>query len=268
MREYGKIKTGFWHNKKARVLTDDAKLLLIYLISCPHGNSIGCFVLPMGYITEDMDWSQQKASDRLKELAANGFIERDEETRVVRLTTWWEHNSIENGNVAKGVVSIAENLPPCLVSKHAVDELLSLSNTFLNSFQTRLNLVSDEFGNNKPEPEPETNPSELQRNSQIEFDEQFERIWSLVPKKVDKMETKREFKAALRDADIETIISRVRLWRASVAGKETRFVMSPRRWFHGKHWNDELDLGIVGIADVPRMQVNEARIAAGLDPWP
>ena len=56
MRFFGKIETGFWRNPKVNRLSDHAKLLAVYLLSCPHGNAIGCFVLPRGYIAVDLGW--------------------------------------------------------------------------------------------------------------------------------------------------------------------------------------------------------------------
>lgn len=246
MREYGKIKTSFWSSRKVRVLSDDAKLLFTYLVACPHGNSIGCFVLPMGYVTEDMGWSTQKCSECIRELVSNGFIERDEGTRVTRIVSWWEHNTIENGNVARSVANLAEALPSCGVSHRTVHEILSLDNRFLSEFRTRLesvpNVSADSAPNNEPEPEPEPNQrhSEFGPNSQTLLDEQFDQIWGHVPKRVDKVETKREFKKALKDDDFTTILSRVIAWERREKGKDQQYIKSPRRWFSGKHWQDEI----------------------------
>ena len=50
MRLYGRIETSFWQNEKVQRLSDGGRMLYLYLLTCPHGNSVGCFVLHDGYI--------------------------------------------------------------------------------------------------------------------------------------------------------------------------------------------------------------------------
>ena len=127
------------------------------------------FVLPFGYIVEDLGWSTEKTSARIRELVSNGFTERDEKARVVRIVAWWEHNGIENGNVGKSVRNVARALPTCEVSNRAIREICSLQHRFLAEFQVDLEAlltdsrlrpesVSPVFRKNQPEPEPEREP--------------------------------------------------------------------------------------------------------------
>ena len=115
MARYGKIETGFWHSPKIRRLSQDAKYLMLYLLSCPHGNAIGCFVLHDGYIGADLGWSPDAVSRCIHELIEKGLVERDDEASLLRIIGWWGHNGIENPNVAKHVVKEIAALPPCAV---------------------------------------------------------------------------------------------------------------------------------------------------------
>ena len=56
MRIYGSIHTCFWSSKATQELSDQAKLLAIYLLACPHSNMLGAFRLPDAYISEDLHW--------------------------------------------------------------------------------------------------------------------------------------------------------------------------------------------------------------------
>ncbi len=162
MRAYGKLESGFWQNQKVRKLTDAAKLLLTYIYSTPHGNSVGCFVLPDGYIMADMNWPSELVSKHVLELVAEGFIERDAPTNLLRIVGWFDHNTIENDNVAKAAVKTIRSLPVCAVSIALFKDLNTISNRFLNPY---LNELRNVFGNGflnpepKPEPEPEPKPS-------------------------------------------------------------------------------------------------------------
>ena len=59
MRIYGAVQVCFWANAETQYLSDQGKLLAIYLLTGPHSNMIGCFRLPDGYITEDLRWPNQ-----------------------------------------------------------------------------------------------------------------------------------------------------------------------------------------------------------------
>jgi hypothetical protein len=100
MRAFGRIESGFWQNPKVKALTERGRLLLAYLLSCPHGNSIGCYVLPAGYVMADLGWDETTANTHIKELIEHRRIERDASTGLTLIRGWWGHNRIENKNVA------------------------------------------------------------------------------------------------------------------------------------------------------------------------
>lgn len=174
MREYGKIKSSFWTNSKIRSLSERGRSLLLYIYSCPHGNSIGCFVLPSGYICEDMGWDNKLVSELVSELVSKGFIDRDENTRLTRIKSWWEHNSIENLNVAKSAVKTLAMLPKCEILNDVIQELKQTGNKFINELS---NSFGNEFPNPEREPKPEPEPElEMEKGNgphpfQIAFEE-------------------------------------------------------------------------------------------------
>ena len=42
-----------------RRVSDDARLLALYLLTGQHTNMIGCFRLPDGYVSEDLAWTPE-----------------------------------------------------------------------------------------------------------------------------------------------------------------------------------------------------------------
>lgn len=171
MREYGKIKSSFWTNAKIRNLSENARHLLLYIYSCPHGNSIGCFVLPLGYICEDMGWDMERVTKLVRELNSNGFIDRDESTRLIRINSWWEHNSIENLNVAKSAVKTLSMLPKCPLLFEVFQQLRSLGNKFINELSNSFpNPEMEPEPEREQEPEPEMEEEDPAQNSQEAFD--------------------------------------------------------------------------------------------------
>lgn len=108
---YCRVKTKFWTDEKVRNWSDDAKLLALYLLSSPHANMIGCYVLPKLYTCEDLGWSLQRFAKAFEELLRDGFARYDENARLVLLPNYLKHNPIENENQAKAAAKAVAELP-------------------------------------------------------------------------------------------------------------------------------------------------------------
>lgn len=109
MRAYGKVKSTFWTRRKR--LSDKAKLLSLYLMSCPHGSSNGCFYLPPAYIMGDLGWVYETVAQTLSELSREGFAYHCPMTEWVFIARFLHHNPPENGNVGKKMAIEAEMVP-------------------------------------------------------------------------------------------------------------------------------------------------------------
>lgn len=149
MRNYGRIETAAWQSTKLRGAGVEAKLLWAYLIACPHGNALGCFVLPLGYIAIDLELDPTVISSAVQTLSERGLIEYDNAAQLVRIVGWWGHNRIENGNVAKGIAKVLKGLPKSPLTLSAIADLERLGGEHfnlhikpgLNPVQTRSNQV-------------------------------------------------------------------------------------------------------------------------------
>lgn len=119
MRDYGKVHTSFWTSRDILDLSDDAKLLALYLLSSPHSTIIGCFRLPDGYLSEDLGWSSFRATKALHELFEKGFANRCETTKWVWVYRFLKWNLPENPNQWKAAQKIAATIPAECVWKPA-----------------------------------------------------------------------------------------------------------------------------------------------------
>lgn len=111
MRDYGKVFTKFWESEDIRSLSDNGRLLALYLMTCTHGTIAGVFRLPDGYVCEDMQWTTQKVLESLSELFQKGFANRCETTKWVWIVKHLEWNPPENPNQRKAAVKIALSIP-------------------------------------------------------------------------------------------------------------------------------------------------------------
>ena len=108
---YQKIHSQIWHDEKFIKLKQKEKFLFLYLLTCPHSNAIGCYYLPLGYITEDLKISQKDIQNSIKLLKQSKFIQYDENTNVLLITNFIKHNPIDNVNLAKCAMKIIYQLP-------------------------------------------------------------------------------------------------------------------------------------------------------------
>jgi hypothetical protein len=111
MREYGKLQTQFWTSDDIRKLSDDGRMLAIYLLTGPHTTLIGCFRIPEGYVCSDIGWTVERVSEGFQNLCQNGFLTRDEVSRWVIIRKYLKWNEIENPNQAKAAIKLFRQIP-------------------------------------------------------------------------------------------------------------------------------------------------------------
>ncbi len=111
MRDYGKVYATFWSSQTTHSLSDDGKLLALYLMTCSHSTIAGVFRLPDGYVAEDIGWDQSRVQKGFAELFAKGFANRCETTKWVWVVKHLEWNKPENPNQRKSAAKIAQSVP-------------------------------------------------------------------------------------------------------------------------------------------------------------
>jgi hypothetical protein len=111
MRDYGKVFSTFWSSATTAGMTDDGKLLALYLMTCSHSTIAGVFRLPDGYVSEDLAWSIERVQQGFSELLSKGFANRCETTKWVWVVKHLEWNPPENPNQRKSAVKIATSIP-------------------------------------------------------------------------------------------------------------------------------------------------------------
>lgn len=123
-RDFGKIRSSIWQSRKFLALQNDqTRLLYLYLHTCPHGNSVGCFRLPKGYALADMSWPVEAFDSAIEELCKVNLIGWDESESVVRLVDFLKHSGITNQKHAAGALKAAISLPDCLEKQILFNEL-------------------------------------------------------------------------------------------------------------------------------------------------
>ncbi len=105
MRDFSKVSPTLWRSRKFKALTDEtAKLAYLYLLTCPHGNSAGCFDLPTMYACADLDIKEAAYLKALDALIKVGLVEYDQDDETVLLVNWATFNVPTNAKHAMGLL--------------------------------------------------------------------------------------------------------------------------------------------------------------------
>lgn len=120
MREYGKVYTAFWTSEDVAAMTEDERTLALYLLTCPHGNMVGCFRLPEAYASDDLKWKSERVSKGFSGLISKGYIYRCDRSNWVVILRYLKWNQFENPNVGKAAGKLFESLSAPPMAKAAL----------------------------------------------------------------------------------------------------------------------------------------------------
>ena len=125
----------FWNSRKFAGIDDEAKLLYLYLLSSPHSNSVGCFVLKNGYATADLGWEVKAYLKAIDSLSKAGLIGYNQEESLVRIVNFLSFEPFTNQKHAMGALKQAYQLPECeqklflfkdlSANKHVTEDMLN-----------------------------------------------------------------------------------------------------------------------------------------------
>lgn len=105
-REFSKVSPAMWRSKRFLALPDDrSRLLHLYLLTCQHQNSAGCYRLPEGYATADLGWPIEHYREAREKLEAAALIAYDGESEEVFIMGWFRINPPMNPKHAAGIIT-------------------------------------------------------------------------------------------------------------------------------------------------------------------
>lgn len=118
MTEYSKVQKRIWNSKTFNQLSEDGKFFWLYVLTSPHSNMLGFYILKPGYAQEDLDWSTKRFDKSLHELlgiqlsnGCEGLIKYDPDNNLILIKNYLEHNPLKNPNQVKAACRKLSDLP-------------------------------------------------------------------------------------------------------------------------------------------------------------
>jgi hypothetical protein len=118
---YSKIFVKIWHSKDFRTLSEEGKMLFLYLLTSPHRNMGGFYYLPLPYLCFDVCLDEKRVIKAFEELTDKDMALYDYNTQVVLIKKWFCYNPIENENQAKGLNKQLAEIPKSKLFKPFVN---------------------------------------------------------------------------------------------------------------------------------------------------
>lgn len=247
-----------------RRVSDDARLLALYLLTGQHTNMIGCFRLPDGYVSEDLVWTPERVSKGFDELTANGFATRDSSSKWVLIRNFLSWNSVENPNQGIAALRLFDQVPDkssvkpelarvmaSAISHISVSKLKGSERVlqpFLNQEQEQeQEQEEDSSGHGYATPSGDQGQGEGDNPEQKKtYPDEFELVWSIYPKRAggnSKSDAYKAWHARIRDGTAaEEIYSGVERYAAFVkfeGNLNTQYVKQAKTFFGpGMHFSE------------------------------
>jgi len=108
---YRQIHCRIWNDDKFPFMNDDAKLVLMHLITTPYGNSLGIFKLSLNAMADEMRWDVSRYRDAISVLIDHGMIQLDEKNLVVWISKFLKYNTPTSPNTGKRWAVAIQELP-------------------------------------------------------------------------------------------------------------------------------------------------------------
>lgn len=175
MARHRKVAVVIWTDLKFCELSDDAKLLFLYLLTHPNQTSLGAMQATMGGLADERGWLPERLSKAFAEVTKKGMAKYNPRARCLWLPNFLKYNGPESPNVVKAWFGALDLIPECdlkiLAIQRAKDILQDYDQAFAEAFDKAFAKafpkgvrVTD--GDPSPNPEQEQEPYPKQEQDQ------------------------------------------------------------------------------------------------------
>lgn len=166
---YQKINIRIWNDEKFGKMEAETQRVLLYLLTCPHSNIVGFYVLKPGYATDDLRLSSKEFLKHIKKICDSGIAYYDEADQVVIIKNYLLYNPITNPNQLKAAKDMVLSLPKTHLFQEFMDILEGLPEGLTKGL---LEVIRKDFG--KPTVTVTDTVKDIKKNNSIPYTEIIE----------------------------------------------------------------------------------------------
>lgn len=117
MAEYRTVRMTFWHDPYIEELDAKAKLLYLYLFTCPYANNLGVIEATRRKIAYETALSQNEIDKCLDDFQQAGKVVCDLEHNLIFLTNFIKHQTSTSPKILDGLMILAPKIPSPIIAK-------------------------------------------------------------------------------------------------------------------------------------------------------
>lgn len=276
---YTRVESKFWQDEKMRAVTDDARYLMLYLLTSPHRNIMGFYFLPVPYACFDLGWDEKRFSKGLNELLEIQVIRYDQGSHVVLIQNYLKHNPLENPNQVKSAIDRLDEMPQTSLFREFARILGQSDKPFIKPLIEHLNQrmgqpvtvtvtesvtedkdicasgaaqeskctpkgdgveASDEVAATLDEQKAKGGPRSPFKSKRQE--QLFEKFWEHYPKRRSRGQAEKTWVKIKPDEQlVADMLSALERAKTSVGWRKDggQFIPHPSTWLNAKGWTDE-----------------------------
>jgi len=159
MAKYRKIDPRIWNDEKFRSLSDNGKLVFLFLLTHPFMTALGAMRATIPGLAAEMGWKQEAFAKAFQEALSKGMAEHDAEACFVWLPRFLKYNGPESPNVVKAWVSSLDLLPECSLKNKVIQDVKAFAKALPEAFAKAL---PEAFAKSMPYQEQEQEPKQEQ----------------------------------------------------------------------------------------------------------
>ena len=237
MREFGKISCRFWSRPEIQEWSLHTRLMALYLLSSEHCNLIGCFRLPLGYIKDDLKFTDKRVAQALEQLTHSQFITWCPKTRWLLITNYLKFNPIDNPNQGKAALHLLKDIPESFIARHSIIQAL-------HPYKDKLPIEFLSYYSEIPSKSPVQNSS-TDKKPEITADlhNTFQVFWQLQIRKEKKIKAQQEWNKCGLHINSQLAQQVIECWQQQKQCRpqyrDPLKTPLPHNWLANRQWEDE-----------------------------
>jgi hypothetical protein len=151
---YRKIDPRIWNDEKFRTMSEDGKLVFLFLLTHPHMTSLGAMRGTLPGLAAELGWSTRRFISAAQECMSRHIVELNEKAAWIGIPNFLRYNEPEGPNsVSKAWALALDMLPECLEKHGLIERCRSYLAAQSDAFKHAMgHAIWDAFGDAKSGP--------------------------------------------------------------------------------------------------------------------
>ena len=145
MGRYRKVDPKIWNDSKFRNLSDNGKLVFLFVLTHPHMTSLGAMRATIEGLGSELGWTTKGFRDAFTEGLSEGLFQYDEKASFLDVPKFLRYNKPESANVVKSWAKQWDDIPECELKSLLYQRVKGFTEGFGEGFRKAFGKTIHEF---------------------------------------------------------------------------------------------------------------------------